>query len=200
MIVEAMRKFTLASGSLWSDELILAQVKWLINHSEIGESGICPALLFYGRVLPVPCMRGVDDDITIEQPQSLCDLLKIVGRVGSQRQKMLAMFLNEWLDQRERSRPTIRYESNLKPGVLVYVFTERVNKLSPTFRGPFPVLSVRGRHVLVTTSSGVEMHWLGNVKRYKTLDPDGRRQAAVASEERTQQALREENRVKDVLP
>ncbi|EER05703.1 gag/pol/env polyprotein, putative [Perkinsus marinus ATCC 50983] len=200
MIVEAMRKFTLASGSLWSDELILAQVKWLVNHSEIGESGICPALLFYGRVLPVPCMRGVDDDITIEQPQSLCDLLKIVGRVDSQRQKMLAMFLNEWLDQRERSRPTIRYESNLKPGVLVYVFTERVNKLSPTFRGPFPVLSVRGRHVLVTTSSGVEMHWLGNVKRFKTLEPDGRRQAAVASEERTQQALREENRVKDVLP
>ncbi|EER08720.1 hypothetical protein Pmar_PMAR017778 [Perkinsus marinus ATCC 50983] len=67
MIVEAMRKFTLASGSLWSDELILAQVKWLINHSEI----------------------------------------------------------------------------------------------------------VRGRHVLVTTSSGVEMHWPGNVKRYKTLELDG---------------------------
>ncbi|KAF4709130.1 hypothetical protein FOZ63_008258 [Perkinsus olseni] len=200
MIVEAMRKFTLASGSLWSDELILAQVKWLINHSEIGESGVCPALLFYGRVLPVPCMRGVDEDITIEQPQTLCDLLKIVGRVDSQRQKLLAMFLNEWIDQRERSRPTIRFESNLKPGTLVYVFTERVNKLSPTFRGPFPVLSVRGRHVLVTTSSGVEMHWLGNVKRHKSLEEDGRRQAAVASEERTQQVVREEGRVRDVLP
>ncbi|KAF4690009.1 hypothetical protein FOZ60_000762 [Perkinsus olseni] len=200
MIVEAMTKFTLASGSLWSDELILAQVNWLINHSEIGESGVCPALLFYGRVLPVPCMRGVDEDITIEQPQSLCDLLKIVGRVDSQRQKLLAMFLNEWIDQRERSRPTIRFESNLKPGTLVYVFTERVNKLSPTFRGPFPVLSVRGRHVLVTTSSGVEMHWLGNVKRHKSLEEDGRRQAAVASEERTQQVVREEGRVRDVLP
>ncbi|KAF4722361.1 hypothetical protein FOZ63_026333, partial [Perkinsus olseni] len=169
IILEALRKFILSDGgSEWHDELVLEQVKWLVNHGEIGQSGICPALLFYGRTLPVPCMKGADDSLVLSRPSSVFDLMKVADAVDGNRRKLLGVFVKEWLFQRERSLPVIKYESNLKPGEMVYVFTERAHKLSPTFRGPFPVLATRGRHVMVTTPNGVETHWLGNCKRHRS--------------------------------
>ncbi|EEQ99596.1 hypothetical protein Pmar_PMAR028751 [Perkinsus marinus ATCC 50983] len=106
IILEALRKFVLSvGGSDWYDELVLEQVKWLVNHGEIGQSGICPALLFYGRTLPVPCMKGADDSLVLSRQYYA---------VGGNRRKLLGVFVKEWLLQRERSLPVIEYESNLK--------------------------------------------------------------------------------------
>ncbi|KAF4665761.1 hypothetical protein FOL47_004438 [Perkinsus chesapeaki] len=118
----------------------------------------------------MPCMKGADDSLVLTRPDSVLDLMRVAESVSSHCKRRLGIFVKEWLSQRERSSPVIKYESGLKTGELVYVFTERVHKLAPTFRGPFPVLAVRGRHVMITTPNGVETHWLGNCKRHH---PDG---------------------------
>ncbi|KAF4665547.1 hypothetical protein FOL47_004515, partial [Perkinsus chesapeaki] len=211
----------------WDDELLLQNVRWMINHTEIGESQLTPMMIMWGRICELPCMRfmtdGNDDTSTqaVSDPE-LYDLVIAAGRVNREHQYLTAKFVECWLDERERNHPVLRYDSGLRAGMWVMVYTQRSYKLSPCWRGPYRISAIKSRHVLLTTERGAEFHHVGNCKKFnfakaqpadeakqndnKEVDagneedrqpepqPRAKRQAAMLSESRTSNLLRDERR------
>ncbi|KAF4707108.1 hypothetical protein FOZ62_006647, partial [Perkinsus olseni] len=58
MVVDSLRRWIAATGDRWNDPFILAHVRWTINHSEIGDSNLCPQILMFSRPVVLPCMRA----------------------------------------------------------------------------------------------------------------------------------------------
>ncbi|KAF4758373.1 hypothetical protein FOZ63_017518, partial [Perkinsus olseni] len=149
----------------WSDELLLENVKWMVNHTELGESQLTPMMIMWGRLCELPCMRSAvksgdgptDDSVTISDPE-LYDLVLAAGRISREHEILTAKFVEHWLDQRERNHPVLRYDSGLRSGMWVMVYTQRSYKLSPCWRGPYRISAIKSRHVLLTTERGTEFH------------------------------------------
>ncbi|KAF4647987.1 hypothetical protein FOL47_003901 [Perkinsus chesapeaki] len=166
MVVDVLRRWTLATGNLWSDPISLAYARWVINHSEIGNSGICPQLAMYGRLVTLPCMRPMDDTSGeggsgVAHAETVSDLLQLAGETGPEHRTVVAQLLNTWLDMREQSNPSMKIDHSIKVGQLVYVYTNRPSKLEVCWRGPYSVVSLAGRSATLGTERGLETHYLG---------------------------------------
>ncbi|KAF4649520.1 hypothetical protein FOL46_001748, partial [Perkinsus olseni] len=77
-LLECLRRWLADVPSVdWSDELLLENVKWMVNHTELGESQLTPMMVMWGRLCELPCMRSAvksgdgstDDSVTISDPE-----------------------------------------------------------------------------------------------------------------------------------
>ncbi|EER18871.1 gag/pol/env polyprotein, putative [Perkinsus marinus ATCC 50983] len=172
-LLECLRRWLADLPSVeWADELLLQNVKWMINHTELGESQLTPMMIMWGRICELPCMRSgsiADDSSSVSDPE-LYDLIIAAGRISREHEVFTAKFVEHWLDQREKNHPVLRYDSGLRVGMWVMVYTQRSYKLSPCWRGPYRISAIKSRHVLLTTERGTEFHHIGNCKRFRSAD------------------------------
>ncbi|KAF4665760.1 hypothetical protein FOL47_004437 [Perkinsus chesapeaki] len=118
----------------------------------------------------------------------LRDLLQVAGELDSNRKKVVAEFMNCWLDMRENTKPVLKVNHDLKVGMSVYVYTNRSSKLESCWRGPFVISALSTRSAILTTDRGLEEHYIGNLRRCQApLTESGRpsRYAARQSREKT---------------